>query len=100
MKERKALENNLDTEKTNLRKYDDLQEELNRLNDSINRCLEIVNSSVQGSSVKSKIEDYVVMNDSANKVSVDNINKNVETIESSIKDINDQINDMYKKDNQ
>ena len=100
MKERRALENNLDTEKTNLRKYDDLQEELNRLNDSINRCLEIVNSSVQGSSVKSKIEDYVVMNDSANKVSVDNINKNVETIESSIKDINDQINDMYKKDNQ
>ncbi len=100
MKERKALENNLDTEKTNLRKYDDLQEELNRLNDSINRCLEIVNSSVQGSSVKSKIEDYVVMNDSANKVSVDNINKNVETIESSIKDINNQINDMYKKDNQ
>jgi methyl-accepting chemotaxis protein len=100
MKERKALENNLDTEKTNLRKYDDLQEELNRLNDSINRCLEIVNSSVQGSSVKSKIEDYVVMNDSANKVSVDNINKNVETIESSIKDINDQINEMYKKDNQ
>ena len=100
MKERKALENNLDTEKTNLRKYDDLQEELNRLNDSINRCLEIVNSSVQGSSVKSKIEDYVVMNDSANKVSVDNINKNVETIESSIKDINDQINDMYKKDSQ
>jgi methyl-accepting chemotaxis protein len=100
MKERKALENNLDTEKTNLRKYDDLQEELNRLNDSINRCLEIVNSSVQGSSVKSKIEDYVVMNDSANKVSVDNINRNVENIENSIKDINDQINDMYKKDNQ
>ena len=99
MEDRKRLEKDLDSEKESLRKYDALQEEIGRLNASINKCLEIVNSSATGVTVKSKIEDFMIMNDKANKATNDSINRCIESSEKSIKSINERISEMKKDTN-
>ncbi len=94
--ERKVLENNLSTEKESLKKYDALSEELKRLNENINKCLDIVNSSVRSNSVRSKIEDYAILNDKANKISINSIERDVSDTRKNIKNIDEQINGTKK----
>lgn len=93
-KEREELTESIEEQHRRLQKYDEMQVEVKKLNDSLNKCIEIVNSSISNAEVNGKLNTYKIENEVLYKKSEDIINKNMVDIEKNIEAINKKIDEL------
>lgn len=91
-KEIDSLVESIDRQKRDLKRYDEMQFEIDKLNDSLSKCIEIVNGSIDNEEVNGKLSEYKIENEVLYKKSSDVINKNM-------RDIENNIQAMYRKMN-
>jgi hypothetical protein len=93
-KEREELTETVDEQHRRLKKYDEMQMEVKNLNESLNRCIEIVNESISNKEVNSKLDTYKIDNEVLYKKSEDIINRNMTSIEKNIEEINKKLDEL------
>ncbi len=93
-KEREALTETVEEQHRMLKKYDEIQVEVKKLNESLNRCIEIVNSSIANEEINGKLNTYKIENEVLYKKSEGTINKNMADIEKNIEEINKRLDEL------
>ena len=97
MDEIELLNNQIQDQTNMYRDYYELQLEVKKMNDGLNRCIEIVSESISNDSVGAKLETMRVENSVRNNKSENTIYNELNKIKEKIREINEQI-DKLKKD--
>ena len=97
MDEFERLSNEVEEQNDLYRNYYELQLEVNKLNEGLNRCIEIVGESITNEAVNNKLENFRVENADRFKKSENTIYGELNKIKDNIKEINEQL-DKLKKD--
>ncbi len=97
MDEIELLNNQIQDQTNMYRDYYELQLEVKKMNDGLNRCIEIVSESISNDSVGAKLETMRVENSVRNNKSENTIYNELNKIKENIREINEQI-DKLKKD--
>ena len=97
MTEEERLNRQMEEQQERFRDYSELQLDINRLNAALNKCIEIVGSSVENNSTSSKLETLKVENDKAHKDSEKTILGELIGIKEQMAQINEHL-DTLKKD--
>ena len=97
MNELEELNNQIQSQNEMYRDYYELQLEVKKMNDGLNRCIEIVNESITNSAVGEKLETLRTENAALNNRSENTIYNELNKIKENIKEINEQI-DKIRKD--
>ena len=93
-KEREKLTETVEEQHRKLKKYDEMQIEVKKLNESLNKCIEIVSGSIKNDEINSKLETYRIDNEVLYKKSEDVINKNMVNIKKNIEEINKKLDEL------
>ena len=97
MTEEERLNRQMEEQQERFRDYSELQLDINRLNAALNKCIEIVGSSVENNSTSSKLVTLKVENDKAHKDSEKTILGELIGIKEQMAQINEHL-DTLKKD--
>lgn len=102
-KEIKELDNEIESESYKLKTIKNIQDEVNKMNDSLNACIAITSSSIENSKVKERCEELREesnsKNDSSNEMldsSIDNISDKLETLQQDKDDLEERYEDLDK----
>ena len=97
MNEIERLNNQIQDQNEMYRNYYELQLEVKKMNDGLNKCIEIVNDSIGNSAVNNRLETLRIENENLNKKSENTIYNELNKIKKNISRINGEL-DKLKKD--
>ena len=97
MTEEEKLNRQLEKKKKKYRDYSEIQLDINRLNQALKKCIEIVDSSVENNSTSSKLQTLEIENDKAHKDSEKTVLSELTGIRAQMAEINEHL-DALKKD--
>ncbi len=93
-KERENLTESFEEQHRRLKKYDEMQYEVKKLNESLNKCIELVSESISNKELDEKLETYKIDNEVLFKKSEADINKNMVDIEKNIEELNKKMEEL------
>ena len=97
-KEKKFLEEKIEQESRRIKKYDDIQQELETFTRSLNRCIELAGLSVIDPLVTAKLSEYQMENAKLYYKAKMDIKDDIRNAKKDIKDWTSQISELSKEE--
>lgn len=94
----KELDNKIDVEKSKTKQLDEIEEIVVSLNKNINRCLELLGSSIKGNNVEKKFSAIETENNVNFKKNINNIELQRKAVENNINKLKSEREKIIKED--